>query len=164
MNIAKSNPIYMIYPNKLTMSCSNSLLYWIIFLLSMFCCLEFSTSSNNSTDKLALLEIKAKITDDPLGVMSSWNDTLNFCEWYGVTCGRRHQRVTTLNLSSSKLTGIVSPYLGNLTFLTELYLDNNNFTGTIQPEITSLQRLQYLWLAGNSIGGKIPSNIYIKLL
>ena len=58
---------------------------------------------NNETDRLALLEFKAKIINDPLQVMSSWNDSFHFCRWRGVTCGRRHQRVTMLDLQSSKL-------------------------------------------------------------
>uniref|UniRef100_A0A2N9G939 Leucine-rich repeat-containing N-terminal plant-type domain-containing protein n=1 Tax=Fagus sylvatica TaxID=28930 RepID=A0A2N9G939_FAGSY len=53
--------------------------------------------------RLALLEFKAKITLDPFGVMSSWNDSIHFCQWRGVTCGRRHQRVTVLDLQSLKL-------------------------------------------------------------
>ena len=52
---------------------------------------------NNETDWLALLEFKSKISDDPLGVMSSWNDSIHFCQWKGVSCGPRHQRVTVLD-------------------------------------------------------------------
>ncbi|XP_057248273.1 uncharacterized protein LOC104905013 [Beta vulgaris subsp. vulgaris] len=141
---------------------SHSLLYWIIVAMFIFCSLQFSIAENDSSsnnDKLALLEIKAKISDDPFGSMSSWNDTLHFCEWYGVTCGRRHQRVTVLDLHSSKLTGTLSPYLGNLSFLTTLHLENNSFSGIIPPEIGRLHRLRILWLSNNSIGGEIPSNI-----
>ncbi|KNA12895.1 hypothetical protein SOVF_121320 [Spinacia oleracea] len=136
-----------------------SFLYCILCAIFLLCCLPFSVAGNNETDRLALLEIKSKITLDPLGVMSSWNDTLHFCEWYGVTCGRRHQRVTRLDLDSSKLTGIISPHLGNLSFLMELYLDNNSFGGTIPLEINRLHRLQTLSLDNNSIIGQIPSNI-----
>ncbi|XP_056698560.1 probable LRR receptor-like serine/threonine-protein kinase At3g47570 [Spinacia oleracea] len=137
----------------------SSFLYCILCANFLLCCLPFSVAGNNETDRLALLEIKAKITLDPLGVMSSWNDTLHFCEWYGVTCGRRHQRVTILDLQSSKLTGIISPHLGNLSFLTKLHLQNNSFGGTIPLQINRLHRLQTLWLFNNSITGEIPSNI-----
>lgn len=124
----------------------------------MVCCLEFS-AGNTNTDKQALLEIKAKISEDPLGVMSSWNDTLHFCEWYGVTCGHRHQRVTILDMHSSKLTGILSPYLGNLSFLRILNLQNNSFGSILPPEIGRLHRLQTIRLSNNSIGGELPPNI-----
>ncbi|XP_021738367.1 probable LRR receptor-like serine/threonine-protein kinase At3g47570 [Chenopodium quinoa] len=138
---------------------SSSLFFRIILAATLFCHLELSIAGNNETDKLALLEIKSEIRDDPFGVMSSWNDTLHFCEWYGVTCGRRHQRVTKLDLSNSKLTGILSPHLGNLSFLRELYFQDNSFGGKIPQEISCLKRLQFLWLNNNSIGGEIPTNI-----
>lgn len=125
----------------------------------MFCCFRLSIAENNDTDRLALLAIRAKITHDPFGVLSSWNDTLHFCQWQGVICGRRHQRVTYLDLPSLQLTGIVSPYVGNLSFLRGLRLQNNSFGGIIPPEIGRLHRLQYLFIRNNSIGGGIPSNI-----
>ncbi|XP_021738558.1 putative receptor-like protein kinase At3g47110 [Chenopodium quinoa] len=127
--------------------------------LLLMCCLSFAIAGNNETDKLALIEFKAGITDDPFGVMSSWNDTIHFCEWYGVTCGHRHQRVTTLDLNSSKLTGTISPHLGNLSFLNKLILYDNSFSGIIPSEIGRLHRLQRLGLNNNSIGGEIPSSI-----
>ena len=52
--------------------------------------------NSNETDRLALLEIKAKIVD-PVGALSSWNVSNDFYELYGVTCGRRHRRVTMLS-------------------------------------------------------------------
>jgi Leucine-rich repeat (LRR) protein len=140
------------------MSCSK--IYLIIYVATTFLyCLHFSMAGSNETDRLALLEIKAKIRDDPLSVTRSWNNTLHFCHWFGVTCSHRHQRVTVLNLQSSKLTGIISPHIGNLSFLKELYMQNNTFSGTIPPEIGKLNRLQYLWLNNNSIEGRIPTNI-----
>ncbi|KDP34542.1 hypothetical protein JCGZ_11092 [Jatropha curcas] len=115
--------------------------------------------NNNETDRLALLEFKSKITNDPLGVMSSWNNSFHFCQWYGVKCGRRHQRVTVLDLSSLMLSGFISPHVGNLSFLREFSLQNNSFTHEIPPQIGNLHRLQILSLCNNSIGGKIPSAI-----
>ncbi|XP_021850837.1 probable LRR receptor-like serine/threonine-protein kinase At3g47570 [Spinacia oleracea] len=141
------------------MSCSSSLFLRMISAATLFWCIQFSVAGNNDTDRLALLDIKAKIRDDPLGIITSWNDSLHFCEWTGVICGRRHQRVTVLNLGYSKLTGTLSPHLGNLSFLNELYLENNNFGGTIPLEISRLRRLRTLSLSNNSIGGEIPSNL-----
>ncbi|RVW71926.1 hypothetical protein CK203_052560 [Vitis vinifera] len=43
--------------------------------------------------QLALLVFKNHLVDVPHGVLSSWNDSLHFCQWQGVTCSRRHQRV-----------------------------------------------------------------------
>ncbi|KMT00501.1 hypothetical protein BVRB_9g218000 [Beta vulgaris subsp. vulgaris] len=125
----------------------------------LFYCLQFSSAGTNETDRMALLDFKAKISHDPLDMLSSWNDTLHFCKWHGVTCGLKHQRVTRLHLNSSKLVGTLSPSLGNLSFLMSMLLYNNSFGGTIPPEIGRLHRLRSIWLSNNSIGGEIPSNI-----
>ncbi|KAL6126937.1 hypothetical protein ACLB2K_074982 [Fragaria x ananassa] len=116
----------------------------------------------NETDRLALLAIKAQIHQDPnRPVMSSWNESTHFCMWYGVTCSRRHlQRVTKLNLSSLKLSGSVSPHIGNLSFLRDLRLYNNSLTNKIPLEIGQLQRLRILGLQNNSLSGLIPANIH----
>ncbi|CAL5366260.1 unnamed protein product [Camellia sinensis] len=135
--------------------------------LVLFCCLSIlnsgftaTTSSSwlmgNESDRLSLLAIKAKIVEDPLHVLSSWNDSIHFCQWQGVTCGRRHQRVTALDLHSRELVGSISPHLGNLSFLRELLLQNNSFGNEIPPEIGRLPRLQILQLNNNSIDGRIP--------
>ncbi|KAL7182353.1 hypothetical protein ACSBR1_041122 [Camellia fascicularis] len=71
----------------------------------------------------------------------------------GVSCGRRHQRVTVLNLSSLSLVGSISPQIGNLTFLRRIDLSNNSFHGEIPLEIGKLFRLQYLLLLNNSFQG-----------
>ncbi|CAL5322664.1 unnamed protein product [Camellia sinensis] len=113
----------------------------------------------NETDRLSLLAIKAKIIEDPLYVLSSWNDSIHFCQWQGVTCSRRHQRVTALDLHSQELVGSISPHLGNLSFLRELLIQNNSFGDEIPPEIGRLPRLQILQLSNNLIGGQIPINI-----
>ncbi|CAN1187536.1 Probable LRR receptor-like serine/threonine-protein kinase At3g47570 [Linum perenne] len=100
------------------------------------------------------------IDHDPLGSLSSWNDSIHFCEWYGVSCSKRHHgRVTALDLSSQGLQGLISSHIGNLSFLKVLSLYNNSFTGEIPPEIGRLHRLQQLMLSNNSLGGEIPSNI-----
>ena len=83
-------------------------------------CLAASVHGGNETDRLALLAFKAQITNDPYGVLNSWNGPIHFCQWAGVTCGRRHQRVTVVKLDHCKLTGSISPQIGNLSFLREL--------------------------------------------
>ncbi|XVF83985.1 hypothetical protein PTKIN_Ptkin16aG0538600 [Pterospermum kingtungense] len=115
--------------------------------------------NGNETDREALLQFKAKISGDPLGIMRSWNDSVHFCRWTGVKCGRRHQRVTELNLVALKLMGPISPYIGNLSFLQVLNLQNNTFIREIPQEIGRLRRLEELALSTNLIGGEIPSNI-----
>ncbi|XP_077219026.1 uncharacterized protein LOC143853176 [Tasmannia lanceolata] len=119
-----------------------------------------TTQLGNETDRLALLAIKQMITNDPHNFLSSWNDSLHFCNWNGVTCSlRHHQRVTDLDLNSQSLVGSLSPQVTNLTFLTNMILSNNNFHGEIPVEISHLSRLRYLNLSENSFSGKIPPDL-----
>ncbi|XP_021738553.1 probable LRR receptor-like serine/threonine-protein kinase At3g47570 [Chenopodium quinoa] len=145
-----------IFTKNLLSSCS---VFCKIFFIILFTC-QFNSSiaMNNETDRLALLDLKAKF-HDPLGVMNSWNDAVHICQWYGVTCGRRNQRVAALQLQSCELGGSISPFIGNLSFLVDLELYNNSLVGEIPFEISRLHRLQYLLLHNNSIEGQIPSNI-----
>ncbi|KAL7195087.1 hypothetical protein ACSBR1_035324 [Camellia fascicularis] len=113
----------------------------------------------NETDHLAMLSMKAQITHDPMLVTSSWNDSLHFCQWEGVSCGRRHQRVISLNLASRNLEGSISPSIGNLSFLRIVNLSNNSFQGEIPCEMGRLFRLQVLDLNGNLFGGQIPASL-----
>ncbi|XP_076948495.1 uncharacterized protein LOC143620751 [Bidens hawaiensis] len=115
--------------------------------------------SSDASDHLALLEIKSKITHDPQGALTSWNDSLPFCQWRGVTCGRRHQSVTMLNLQDLGLVGSVSPYIGNMSFLAYVVLRNNQLHGSIPPKIGHLYRLQVVSLSNNSLTGEIPVNM-----
>ncbi|KNA04209.1 hypothetical protein SOVF_201770 [Spinacia oleracea] len=115
--------------------------------------------TSNGIDHLALLAIKSKITHDPHGVLSSWNESAHFCLWEGVTCSHHHKRVTTLRLSATGLTGTLSPSVGNLSFLHQLILINNSISGPIPPEVGRLFRLRRLLLLNNAFEGEIPANI-----
>ncbi|XP_074326150.1 uncharacterized protein LOC141664156 [Apium graveolens] len=130
---------------------------FILMLLKTINNTSFAYSSN-VTDKNALLSVKASITD-PVGALSSWNHSIHFCLWKGVTCSRRHQRVSALDLSSQKLDGTLSPHIGNLSFLREINFDKNNFRGSIPAEIGKLFRLRYLHLGTNLFEGGFPMNL-----
>ena len=112
----------------------------------------------NETDQPMLFEIKAKMVD-PTGVLSSWKENNDLCEWYGVICGHKHRRVTMLSLQSQNLSGTLSPHLGNLSFLRELNLRNNSFNSNIPSEVGRLSRLKTLQLSHNLFSGRIPSNL-----
>ncbi|KAB2627517.1 LRR receptor-like serine/threonine-protein kinase [Pyrus ussuriensis x Pyrus communis] len=130
-----------------------------LFLLFLFSSASSLRLAGNEVDRLSLLAFRAEIVTDTLGILSSWNESLHFCHWPGITCGRRHQRVTVLDLQSSGLAGHLSPHIGNLSFLRALYLQNNSFSHTIPPEIGRLFRLERLFLYNNSFSGQIPFNI-----
>ncbi|TYG51750.1 hypothetical protein ES288_D10G285000v1 [Gossypium darwinii] len=130
----------------------------------------------NDTDQQALLHLKAKIIGDQLKVMESWNSSIHFCQWHGITCGRKHQRVTKLELQFLELSGSLSPYIGNLSFLKELNLASNNFydhipqevghlrrleslRGSIPPALGNLSSLEELYLTYNALSGVLPEGL-----
>lgn len=53
----------------------------------------FAISSSSDTDKLALLALKEKLTNGVSDSLPSWNESLHFCEWQGITCDHPHMRV-----------------------------------------------------------------------
>ncbi|CAL8174018.1 unnamed protein product [Prunus armeniaca] len=53
----------------------------------------------NEIDRLALLDLRKRTTQDPLHVVSSWNDSIDLCGWVGVTCNHSTKRVFIVNLS-----------------------------------------------------------------
>ncbi|KAL5713736.1 hypothetical protein ACHQM5_015788 [Ranunculus cassubicifolius] len=122
----------------------------------LYCCTANLLSKE--TDRLALIAFRSQILD-PQNILSSWNESLHYCEWRGITCGRKHQRVTALNLDSKGLVGPISPHIGNLSFIKVLNLSNNSFQGQLPPELGHLFRLVELRLSRNSLVGEIPVNI-----
>ncbi|KAF6981842.1 hypothetical protein CFC21_000292 [Triticum aestivum] len=123
-----------------------------------------ATTMNATTDDdlRALLSFKALINGDPEGALSSWVNTSDPCGgWRGVGCHslRHPRRVTSVELTSSGLSGTVSPYLANLTFLRTLNLSGNLLAGTIPRELGSLRRLSELDLSDNNLQGEIPSSL-----
>ncbi|RVW64149.1 hypothetical protein CK203_052619 [Vitis vinifera] len=66
-------------------------LQWSFLLVNLVICISsFKLESHsstptfgNETDKLAFLAFKNYVVDVPNGVLSSWNDSLHFCQWGG---------------------------------------------------------------------------------
>ncbi|KAL5708780.1 non-specific serine/threonine protein kinase [Ranunculus cassubicifolius] len=143
------------------MTKQNFLLLHFTILLCICSWRILSTASiiGNEIDRLALLSLKSKITLDPQNVFGSWNNSNHLCDWEGVACGHRHERVTVLNLDSRGLVGSIPPQVGNLSFLRVLLLQNNSFNGELPPEFGRLSRLKILRLSHNSLGGELPANI-----
>ncbi|KAL3737023.1 hypothetical protein ACJRO7_025877 [Eucalyptus globulus] len=122
--------------------CAQLLCSCLLVAALLLSCVVVIVSATNDTDKLALLAFKARITSYPFGSLNSWNDSTDFCWWYGV-----------------KISGPISPHIGNLSFLRELRLQNNSFGLEIPSQIGRLRRLQFLNLSNNSLMGEIPRNI-----
>lgn len=106
------------------------------------------------------LEVSALISflagvNYPSSLISEW-DGNSSCTLQGVTCNSQG-KVATVNLPSAKLSGTISPYLGNLTFLARLVLSGNNLTGTIPESLTKLSSLVLVDVENNNLYGPIPS-------
>ncbi|WCJ19826.1 Receptor kinase-like protein Xa21 [Euphorbia peplus] len=133
---------------------------FFIFLIYMSCCFRDASGFENVTDRQALLAFKDAVTDDPNGVLRSWNSSFDHCQWRGIWCSKKHfGRVNILDLKSRGLTGHISPHIGNLSFLRVISLENNSFQGEIPPEIGKLFRLRLLYLNNNSLQGEFPTNL-----
>lgn len=112
------------------------------------------------TDRKALLDFKSQVSGDKQVVLSSWNNSVHVCNWKRVTCGLKHKRVTRLDLGGLQLEGVISPYIGNLSFLISLDLSNNTFGGTIPHEVGNLLRLDHLDMSYNFLVGAIPISLF----
>ncbi|KAG7559949.1 Protein kinase domain [Arabidopsis thaliana x Arabidopsis arenosa] len=113
----------------------------------------------DESDRQALLEFKSQVSEGKRNALSSWNNSFPLCSWKGVRCGRKHKRVTRLDLGGIQLGGVISPSIGNLSFLIYLELSNTSFGGTIPQEMGNLFRLKYLAMGFNYLGGRIPASL-----
>uniref|UniRef100_A0A7N0VL80 non-specific serine/threonine protein kinase n=1 Tax=Kalanchoe fedtschenkoi TaxID=63787 RepID=A0A7N0VL80_KALFE len=118
-------------------------------------------ASGNETDHAALLALKAGLVggSSDSQTLSSWNDSLHFCKWVGVTCESGQQRVTVLNLVDQKTGGSISPFIGNLSFLRVINLPGNRLQGRIPKEIGLLPRLEVFNVSNNALQGGFPLHL-----
>ncbi|KAJ1276312.1 hypothetical protein BS78_05G204800, partial [Paspalum vaginatum] len=108
-------------------------------------------------EALYLYEMRRNLNDNR-GVLNDWKDNqMSPCYWDHVTC--QDNKVTTISLTSSGLTGILSPSIAKLTTLQQLLLDNNSITGAIPPEFGNLSSLTVLKLGRNNLSGSIPDTL-----
>ncbi|XP_039145746.1 putative receptor-like protein kinase At3g47110 [Dioscorea cayenensis subsp. rotundata] len=133
--------------------------------------LRWPRTSSESSDKLALIQFKNAVTQDPLGALKSWNTSLHYCDWTGVTCDHARQRVKVLDLRSNALVGYSSPYITNLSEVIEIHLQNNMEINLLEGSLQSLRHgiipaslfnlssLVFLKLALNNLEGRIPGDI-----
>ncbi|CAH8297335.1 unnamed protein product [Eruca vesicaria subsp. sativa] len=80
--------------------------------------------------------------------------------WDGLNCTDTDKsmppRITTLNLSSSGLTGTIAAAIQNLTQLEIMDLSNNNLTGGVPDFLANMKSLSIINLSGNNLNGIIP--------
>ena len=112
--------------------------YVLVFTL-VYCWMAYFTPmvfSINLVDEFALIALKAHITKDFQGILTTnWSTKSSYCTWYGISCNAPQQRVSTINLSNMGLEGTIAPQVGNLSFLISLDLSNNYFHAFLPKEI-----------------------------
>ncbi|KAL5801287.1 hypothetical protein ACOSQ3_032919 [Xanthoceras sorbifolium] len=119
-----------------------------------------SLTPSLNDDVLGLIVFKADI-QDPNQKLVSWNeDDDSPCNWVGVKCNPRSNRVTELNLDGFSLSGRIGRGLLQLQFLRKLSLSSNNLTGNISPNLAKLENLRIIDLSGNSLSGSIPDDFF----
>ncbi|KAE9618231.1 putative non-specific serine/threonine protein kinase [Lupinus albus] len=112
----------------------------------------------STRDVIALEKVKDSFRNPPL----DWNGdpcVPRQYSWRGITCSDGPRiRVVTLNLTSMQISGSLSPFVDNMTALTNIWLRNNSLSGHI-PHLNSLRKLKTLHLEDNQFSGEIPSSL-----
>ncbi|XP_040997733.1 leucine-rich repeat receptor protein kinase HPCA1-like isoform X1 [Juglans microcarpa x Juglans regia] len=120
--------------------------------------IHFIDSLTDPQDVAVLNALKAAWKNTP----PSWGHSDDPCglpSWEGVTCNNI-SRVTVLKLSTMGLEGKIEGDIGGLTELTSLDLSfNPRLTGSLSPRLGDLKKLNFLILAGCSFTGDIPDEL-----
>nr|GEX32191.1 hypothetical protein [Tanacetum cinerariifolium] len=137
-----------------------------ILLVSLLLGLHPITTSSRCTDsqKSSLWSFKNDLVfgSEPSFKLSTWNLSMDCCEWWGVTCDEAGH-LTELSLSNDGISGgITSPHLKSLKSLKLLNLAYNLLSGDF-PEslLTSLPSLEALYLFNNMLSGPIRKDIRV---
>lgn len=94
----------------------------------------------------------------------NWLSKEDECDWYGIQCARgmfsMKPRVTSVDLSFNKVTGIIPAEVGYLTEVTQFDLNGNSLQGVLpQLMFTNMKKLKKLNLHMNDLFGAIPTEI-----
>ncbi|XP_024315142.1 receptor-like protein kinase At3g21340 isoform X2 [Brachypodium distachyon] len=166
----RSNAVYDIVPNRqrhynLTIdAATNSTLPPILNAVELFSVIPTTIVGTDSQDASAAMEIKAKYQ-----VHKNWmGDPClpKTMAWDRLTCSHAiasRPRITSLNMSSSGLTGNISTSFADLKALQYLDLSNNNLTGSIPDALSELPSLTVIDFSGNQLHGSIPPGLLKRI-
>ncbi|GMN27477.1 hypothetical protein TIFTF001_001660 [Ficus carica] len=132
----------------------------ILNALEVYIARNFSESQTDELEVGAMMNIKSKY-----GVKKNWQG--DPCApiaymWEGLNCtfnGSDPARIISLNLSSSGLTGDLTSYISDLTWLQFLDVSNNSLTGSVPDFMSKLKFLKVLDLRGNNLTGSVPVDL-----
>nr|VDC86362.1 unnamed protein product [Brassica rapa] len=127
--------------------------------------IQFPQSETNENEVVAIRNIEATYglsrinwQGDPCVPSQLMWDALN-CSHVDISTP---PRITSLNLSSSGLTGNIAAAIQNLTLLEKLDLSNNNLTGEVPEFLGNMKLLLVINLSGNDLNGSIPQSLQRK--
>ncbi|MCO5578110.1 hypothetical protein L7F22_031948 [Adiantum nelumboides] len=125
-------------------------------------------SDSHPADVSALNSFRSSV-NDPLKELKNWQGEDPCGDlWEGVFCSppiAGTSRVIELRLLNRRLSGQITPQLGNLESLQILDLMWNQLSGSIPKELGNLKELTLLLLNGNNLTGSIPKELgYLHLL
>ncbi|GMN27481.1 hypothetical protein TIFTF001_001674 [Ficus carica] len=132
----------------------------ILNALEVYIALNFSESPTDEHEVGAMRNIKSKY-----GVKKNWQGdpcAPKTYMWESLNCtfnGSDPARIISLNLSSSGLTGDLTSYISDLTWLQFLDVSNNSLTGSVPDFLSKLQFLKVLDLRGNNLTGSVPVDL-----
>ncbi|KAL9148064.1 hypothetical protein ABFS82_12G017600 [Erythranthe guttata] len=121
-----------------------------------------------NNDGLLLLSFKFSITNDPYGVLQTWNyNDESPCSWNGVSCETPFSGgaaaaaaadfwVTSLSLPNCGLSGSIPATIGMLENLRSINLSNNSLNGSIPFSIFGAFELRVLDFSDNLLAGGLP--------
>ncbi|CAL5022562.1 unnamed protein product [Urochloa decumbens] len=124
----------------------------LVLVVSLPCFL----ASDRQGDALYDMKQKLNVTG---GQLSDWNQNqVNPCTWNSVICDNNNN-VVQVTLAARGFTGVLSPRIGELQYLSVLSLAGNRITGSIPEEFGNLSSLTSLDLEDNLLAGEIPASL-----
>ncbi|CAN6568644.1 unnamed protein product [Malus baccata var. baccata] len=120
-------------------------------------CLSLALAGSNETDKLALLEFKARITTDPFGVMLHGMKPSTLAN--GVALPAVTATSGVFNLKNNSFSHEIPPEIGHLRRMQLFGLKNNSLSGDIPANLSVCSELNYIQIGGNLLEGSIPMEL-----
>lgn len=104
------------------------------------------TTTSLGDDGSVMLKLAQSLQNLP----SDWSSTSStgYCRWTGINCDNSN-RVTSISLAKSGLSGTLSPEISSLTQLETLSFQMNNIAGAI-PSLANATSLQDIYLDNNN--------------
>ncbi|XP_047310416.1 probable LRR receptor-like serine/threonine-protein kinase At1g05700 [Impatiens glandulifera] len=140
----------------------NSLLPPLLNAYEVYAIMKARNTQTSDTDVAAIMGIKSTYKvlknnwqGDPCGPQPFI--------WDGIKCSYNPPQIISLNLSSSGLTGEISPFIQNLTSLQTLDLSNNNLSGDVPVFLSQFSSLRVLNLKGNNLTCPMPSSLHANI-